>query len=40
LIQRGLELCGRYVGPVRRPVLLLTPEVDRLVEEAVAKLKF
>lgn len=40
VIKRGLELRGRYVGSVRRPMLPLTPEVDALVVEAVSKLTF
>lgn len=40
VIKRGLELRGRYVGSVRRPMLPLTEEVDALVVEAVSKLTF
>ena len=40
VIKRGLELRGRYVGSVRRPMLPLTPEVDVLVREAVGRMKF
>jgi 4-hydroxy-tetrahydrodipicolinate synthase len=40
VIKRGLELRGRYVGSVRRPMLPLTPEVDALVREAVGRMKF
>lgn len=40
VIKRGLELRGRGVGSVRRPMLPLTPEVDALVRKAVASLKF
>jgi len=40
VIKRGLELRGRPVGGVRRPMLPLTPEVDALVKKAVARLKF
>ncbi len=40
VIKRGLELRGRDVGPVRRPMLPLTEDVDAKVREAVAGLKF
>ncbi len=40
VIKRGLELRGRPAGPVRRPMLPLTPEVDALVVAAVKKLGF
>ncbi len=40
VIKRGLELRGRDVGPVRRPMLPLTEDVDARVREAVAGLKF
>lgn len=40
VIKRGLELRGRMAGPVRRPMLPLTPEVDAMVQKAVASLKF
>ncbi len=40
VIKRGLELRGRQVGPVRRPMLPLTEEVDAMVRKAVAGLKF
>jgi 4-hydroxy-tetrahydrodipicolinate synthase len=40
VIKRGMELRGRYVGSVRRPMLPLTTEVDALVQKAVANLKF
>ena len=40
VIKRGLELRGHAVGPVRRPMLPLTEEVDALVQQVVAKMSF
>jgi 4-hydroxy-tetrahydrodipicolinate synthase len=40
VIKRGLELRGRSVGPVRRPMLALTPDVDARVRDVVGKMKF
>ena len=40
VIKRGLELRGRPVGGVRRPMLPLTDEVDKMVQEVVGKLAF
>ena len=40
VIKRGLELRGRPVGGVRRPMLPLLEEVDQLVVEAVRGLSF
>ncbi len=40
VIKRGLELRGHAVGPVRRPMLPLTEEVDALVKQVVAKMSF
>ena len=40
VIKRGLELRGRSVGGVRRPMLPLTDEVDLMVQEVVGKLSF
>jgi dihydrodipicolinate synthase/N-acetylneuraminate lyase len=35
VIKRGLELRGRKVGAVRRPMLPLTDEVDQRLQKAV-----
>lgn len=40
VIKRGLELRGHRVGTVRRPMLPLTEELNRKVEEAVARMTF
>jgi dihydrodipicolinate synthase/N-acetylneuraminate lyase len=40
VIKRGLELRGRAVGPVRRPMLPLTEEVDALVKQVVSNMSF
>lgn len=40
VIKRGLELRGRPVGSVRRPMLPLTDEVDALVRDVVTKMSF
>ncbi len=40
VIKRGLELRGHRVGSVRPPMLPLTKDVDRLVQEVVSKMKF
>ena len=40
VIKRGLELRGRYVGSVRRPMLPLTDEVDKLVRDVVGGMTF
>jgi len=40
VIKRGLELRGRYVGSVRRPMLPLTDEVDKLVRDVVGRMTF
>lgn len=40
VIKRGLELRGHRVGTVRRPMLPLTPELNRRVEEVVRAMKF
>ena len=40
VIKRGLDLRGRYVGSVRRPMLPLTDEVDALVKKVVDQMKF
>ncbi|MEN6533303.1 MAG: dihydrodipicolinate synthase family protein [Bryobacteraceae bacterium] len=40
VIKRGLELRGRRVGTVRRPMLPLTPEINARVEQVVRSMKF
>jgi 4-hydroxy-tetrahydrodipicolinate synthase len=40
VIKRGLELRGREVGPVRPPMLPLTPDVDTRLQEVVAAMSF
>lgn len=40
VIKRGMELRGRPVGGVRPPMLPLTEEVDRLVQDAVGRMTF
>ena len=40
VIKRGLEQRGHAVGPVRRPMLPLTEEVEALVKQVVAKMSF
>lgn len=40
VIKRGLELRGRRAGSVRPPMLPLTPELNRKVEQAVGAMKF
>ena len=40
VIKRGLQLRGRDVGSVRRPMLPLTDEVDALVREVVGRMTF
>ncbi len=40
VIKRGLELRGRPVGSVRRPMLPLTEEVDALVRQVVGRMTF
>ncbi len=40
VIKRGLELRGRRVGTVRRPMLPLTPEINARVEQVVHSMKF
>ena len=40
VIKRGLELRGHRVGSVRPPMLPLTPELNRKVEQAVAAMSF
>jgi 4-hydroxy-tetrahydrodipicolinate synthase len=40
VIKRGMELRGRRVGVPRPPMLPLTEEVDRLVQDAVGRMTF
>ena len=40
VIKRGMELRGRRAGSVRAPMLPLTEEVERLVQDAVAAMQF
>lgn len=40
VIKRGLELRGRRAGSVRPPMLPLTPELNRKVEQAVSRMTF
>jgi len=40
VIKRGLELRGRRAGSVRPPMLPLTPELNRKVEQAVGEMTF
>jgi dihydrodipicolinate synthase/N-acetylneuraminate lyase len=40
VIKRGMELRGRRVGVPRPPMLPLTEEVDRLVQDVVGRMTF